>query len=294
MPETVNAVFRAVHSMKGGAGIFALDTLVRFAHIFETALDKVRSGVLAATPPVVKVFLRAADLLADLVRAAREDGSVDEARIAAMGKEFSQIDNVGGPHEDASASQPASSGEEEAAGEARENIWNILFTPYPALYAKANEAAVLLRELRRLGPTETELDSSQLPDLQELDPEGAYLTWRITLKSDCSERDILDLFEFVEDDCRLEITRAEAPGFEPGTVITGENGFKFEFFPPLEPEEEEAEAAPPEPPAPIAKARNQSRHRPHPTKPFRRWRRRLRLPMRWVPPSASISTGWTE
>ncbi len=250
--ETVNAVFRAVHSMKGGAGIFALDTLVRFAHIFETALDKVRSGSLAASPPVVAVFLRAADLLADLVRAARENATVDEARIAAMGKEFSQIENVDGQPEGVSASQPATLGEEETAGEAWGKKWNILFTPYPALYAKANEAAVLLRELRCLGPTETELDSSQLPELQALDPEGAYLTWRIMLKSDCSEQDILDLFEFVEDDCRLEITLAEPPGFEPGTVITGENGFKFEFFPPLEPEE--AEVALPEPPAPIAKA----------------------------------------
>ncbi len=247
--ETVNAVFRAVHSMKGGAGIFALDTLVRFAHIFETALDKVRSGALAASPPVVAVFLRAADLLADLVRAARENGAVDEARIAALGKEFGQIDNTGAAQEDIAARQPPGAVDESAAGKAQDHIWTILFTPYPALYAKANEAAVLLRELRRLGVTETELDGSRLPELQELDPEGAYLTWHITLKSNCGKQDILDLFEFAEDDCRLEINLAEAPGFEPGAVITGENGFKFEFFPPFEPEEEEAEAPPPAPSA---------------------------------------------
>ena len=44
--ETVNAVFRAVHSIKGGAGAFRLDALVGFAHVFETALDRVRSGAL--------------------------------------------------------------------------------------------------------------------------------------------------------------------------------------------------------------------------------------------------------
>ena len=42
-PETVNAVFRAVHSIKGGAGAFKLDRLVRFAHTFETTLDLIRS-----------------------------------------------------------------------------------------------------------------------------------------------------------------------------------------------------------------------------------------------------------
>ena len=34
--DTVNAVFRAVHSIKGGAGAFGLEQLVRFAHAFET------------------------------------------------------------------------------------------------------------------------------------------------------------------------------------------------------------------------------------------------------------------
>ena len=38
--ETVHAVFRAVHSIKGGAGAFGLDDLVTFAHLFETVLDE--------------------------------------------------------------------------------------------------------------------------------------------------------------------------------------------------------------------------------------------------------------
>ena len=42
--ETVNAVFRAVHSIKGGAGAFSLEPLVRFAHVFETTLDDVRAA----------------------------------------------------------------------------------------------------------------------------------------------------------------------------------------------------------------------------------------------------------
>jgi two-component system chemotaxis sensor kinase CheA len=71
-PETVNAVFRAVHSIKGGAGAFALDHLVSFAHVFETALDHLRAGRLTAAPELLKIMLRAADALADLVRAARD------------------------------------------------------------------------------------------------------------------------------------------------------------------------------------------------------------------------------
>src|SRR4051812_6897934 len=61
--ETVNAVFRAVHSIKGGAGAFKLSALVQFAHTFETALDHVRSGKLTPTSDMMKIMLRAADVL---------------------------------------------------------------------------------------------------------------------------------------------------------------------------------------------------------------------------------------
>ena len=86
--ETINAVFRAVHSIKGGAGAFGLDDLVRFAHTFETTLDGMRAGTLDAAPPVVKLMLRSADALADLVHIARDGGEIDGERVARMSDEL--------------------------------------------------------------------------------------------------------------------------------------------------------------------------------------------------------------
>src|SRR5579875_2124655 len=95
--ETVNAVFRAVHSVKGGAGAFGLDALVKFAHVFETTLDGVRAGRLTPTPPFVLVMLRAADVLADLVRAAQGAGEVEEARPAALAEELAALSDPSKP-----------------------------------------------------------------------------------------------------------------------------------------------------------------------------------------------------
>ncbi|MDE8346940.1 MAG: chemotaxis protein CheA, partial [Acidocella sp.] len=254
--ETVNAVFRSVHSIKGGAGIFALDALVRFAHVFETALDSVRSGQLDPGPAVLNLLLRAADVLADLVRAAREGGAVDEARTAALAAEFSQINQAG--HAPAAAPAPV----KPAAAAAKSpgpTAWDIVFTPKAALYAKANETAIILRELGRLGPVSVVLDDSELPDLAAMEPEGAYLTWRIRLDADCTEAALREVFEFVEDDCALAITQANGaapdepsePTLQPGDTISGANGFSFEFFPPVMPEDEEVvDVAPPPPPEP--------------------------------------------
>ena len=99
-PERINAVFRAVHSIKGGAGAFGLEPLVRFAHVFETALDEMRSGGLAPEDHVLKEMLRAADLLADHVAAARGGAPVDEARSAAAAVDLAALTGAALPGED--------------------------------------------------------------------------------------------------------------------------------------------------------------------------------------------------
>jgi len=219
--ETVNAVFRAVHSIKGGAGAFALDELVRFAHVFETTLDAVRAGRLQAAPALLSIMLRAADALADLVRVARDGGTVDAERIKGLAGELTALINpVAGAVPDAGTDmddfdfEPVMIAETPAE---TKRVWNIQFKPHAELYAKGNEAGLLLRELGRLGEMTVQVDSSQLPDLADLDPEGAYLVWKICLTADCEESAIRDVFDFVEDECELEVAGAagaEAPAEE--------------------------------------------------------------------------------
>jgi two-component system chemotaxis sensor kinase CheA len=206
--ETVNAVFRAVHSIKGGAGIFALDGLVRFAHVFETSLDAIRSGKMQAEPHVMALLLRAADVLMDLVRAARKGEAVAETRTQDLVAEFSALAADGGAKPAAAKAAPPPA---PPVPQVRKRTWIIRLTPKTALYAKANETALLLRELLRLGEAEVEIDTSQLPTLADLDPEGAYLTWTVTLTTDRDASAVREVFEFVEDDCELEVF--ERPDF---------------------------------------------------------------------------------
>ncbi|MFN3671739.1 MAG: chemotaxis protein CheA [Bosea sp. (in: a-proteobacteria)] len=72
-PEDVNAAFRAIHSIKGGAGAFGCTELVAFAHVFEASLDHLRSGRVAIEDAPFTLFLRCSDAVADLVSAARND-----------------------------------------------------------------------------------------------------------------------------------------------------------------------------------------------------------------------------
>ena len=233
-PETINAVFRAVHSIKGGAGAFSLEALVRFAHVFETALDEMRSGRLTPTPDSLKTMLRAADVLADHVRAAHDDGSVDEAHTAALAEELKALGPDGAGGEEAGGEddwgdfefKPMSI---EAPAAPAVTGWQVRFKPRADLYAKANEAALLLRELSRLGETQVELDDSALPALTDLDPgKAAYLAWNVTLSGEADEAAVREVFEFVDGDCELEVTpisdaqdgAADGDGIAPSTDET--------------------------------------------------------------------------
>ena len=238
-PETVNAVFRAVHSIKGGAGAFGLDDLVSFAHVFETTLDCVRSNKLEPTQDVLKVMLKSADVLADLTNAARDGGSVDEARSRTLIRELEALAHGEAPAAaEAPAPKPAAAAPKAAApapvvekpavndegfqpipfsfGDFDEEpaghyvpTCQVVFKPKKDLYAKGNEAVLLLRDVSRLGEMSVYCDMDSLPPLDKMNPEEAYFSWKISVTTDKGEDGVRSVFEFAEWDCDLDIRTIE-------------------------------------------------------------------------------------
>jgi two-component system, chemotaxis family, sensor kinase CheA len=217
--ETVNAVFRAVHSIKGGAGAFKLTQLVQFAHTFETALDHVRAGKLVPTPEIMKAMLRAADVLADLVEASRDSKEIDESSYAGVAAEIKALTMAGGEEEveEPIDFQPTvidfgmpDIAPAETAAPIHE--YRIQFAPHADLYANANEAALIIRELSRLGTAEVICDAEKVPTLDAIDPAGAYLSWTIKLSSEASIEAVREVFEFVEGEAEIGIEADGQPG----------------------------------------------------------------------------------
>jgi two-component system chemotaxis sensor kinase CheA len=237
-PETVNAVFRAVHSIKGGAGAFGLDDLVSFAHVFETTLDCVRSNKLEPNQDVLKVMLKSADVLADLTNAARDGGSVDEARSRTLIRELEALANGETPATSEAPAKPAVAAPKAAApapvvetpavnDEGFQPIpfsfgdfddepadryvptCQVFFRPKKDLYAKGNEATLLLRDLSRLGEMSIYCDMDSLPPLDKMNPEEAYFSWKISVATDKGEDGVRTVFEFAEWDCDLDISTIE-------------------------------------------------------------------------------------
>lgn len=203
--ETMHAIFRAVHSIKGGAGAFGFNRLVAFAHELETLLDTLREGSLAVTPDVVALLLRAADALADLIdeaRSAKELVPDFEAGLMQALRDMIRGDGVPG-------SKPGLKIRAGAAvrdtSEGAVQLYRINFMPKLELFQRANEPLLVIRGLRRLGAVRIETEFSRLPNLAAMEVEDCYLGWRLVLSTAASQAAVEEVFDFVVDDCDLSI-----------------------------------------------------------------------------------------
>ncbi len=204
-PEVVNAVFRAVHSIKGGAGAFGLDELVAFAHKFETVFDEVRSSKLELDTKLIQLLLRCSDHLADLVTVSRDGGSVDEEHndvlIAGLEEYLDEEEEdltfepmgLGGP------SVPLPLAVEE------EKTYEIRFRPLKEMFGTGNEPFFLFQALSELGTLEVVLDETELPGFDAMAMDDSYLAWNLTLTTTEPKSAVEAVFEFVEGLCELSI-----------------------------------------------------------------------------------------
>jgi two-component system chemotaxis sensor kinase CheA len=225
--DTINGVFRAVHSVKGGAGIFGFEDLVNFAHVFETVLDALRAGKLEATPEVIDVLLPAGDVLSDLVTMSRAGDPIPpnygheqklalEAIIGGDGHgaaEAPMADFAG------IAFTPVMISDEPADDN---HTYSIVFRPKPDLLKKANEPLFLIRDLRTMGELDLTAETDRIPHLNELEYDYPYIGWTGTLKTKSAKSAVEEVFSFVTDDCELSITEEMAAAPAPAAPKPGD------------------------------------------------------------------------
>ena len=211
--ETVNAVFRAVHSIKGGAGAFGLDELVSFAHTFENVLDLLRSEKIGFNSDLMLLLLRSSDQLANLVEAARDDVAVDEATSTAI-LELLQTYIGDEPEEEVVfAPMTLDLGGDLPPLTAAEETFVIRFIPNETLYKNGHEPVFFFKSLAELGEITVSSDASDIPMLADLDPSSSYMSFEVRLSTTAAQHQIEEIFEFVETLCDIDIqTHSDTSG----------------------------------------------------------------------------------
>lgn len=237
--ETVGSAFRAIHSVKGGAGTFGMTALVDFSHHFENALDLVRSEELNVTGEVMQTFLRANDIVVDLVDDARAGGDGEAVDSAAALAEIKRLTGAGDDadadvddldalfegddalddldamfegDDDPAPATPMADGDADAANADAQSATNyeIQITPQTDLFRRAVDMSVVFDGLEELGALETTGDASEIPELASLDVSANYLRWTCRLTAPVKPRDIVGEFDLFLDEAEYKIAEAAA------------------------------------------------------------------------------------
>lgn len=215
--ETVNAVFRAVHSIKGAAGAFALDELVGFAHKFETVLDEVRSHRLGIDDKLLRTLQRAGDILANLVDDARDETPANRDLVDPV---LSDLQSFLGPDQDSPAEEFVFEAMTLDFGESSDApvTHELTFTPNREFYTCGHDPVLLIAALQDIGAIEVTVDTTQLPgSFTDFHWDEGYLSWTVKISGPATDLPMREVFQFVDDLCDLKIIQIDDD--EPKTVL---------------------------------------------------------------------------
>ena len=217
--EQLHHIFRAAHSIKGGAGTFGFSAISDFTHEAETLLDLMREGKVPVSQPRVDTLLQAVDVMRDLFAAAAERTEIDPQRVvqvqqalaglchsATVVEELPQGEQATGPTPERVQVEEEPT---ESNGPRVESGWQIDFLPHADMLRTGNDPVRILRELSALGDITVELTRSGLPEFGFLEPEDCYLGWHIRLQGDVDRADLEDVFDWVTESCDLSIEPLE-------------------------------------------------------------------------------------
>lgn len=208
-PDAVNAIFRAAHTIKGSGGLFDLPQLVGFTHVVESVLDLVRDEALTLSSDLIGLLLVCCDHIHALVETAADPSHADPAALAAEAEPLlAQLQT----YLQGCACGVTATAIQHSTPEKQSGYWRITLKLFADALRFGNSPLKLIRNLRGLGSVESiHTDISQLPAFDDLDPEANYLGFQILLRSDADRAAIEDVFEFVREDCDLDIVAVPAP-----------------------------------------------------------------------------------
>jgi two-component system, chemotaxis family, sensor kinase CheA len=224
--ETINTIFRAAHSIKGGAGTFGFMEISEFTHSVETLLDEMRNGTRGVTPDALQVLLQSVDVIREMIQSAQAKQPIvmtganalsgELARVLARkggsasgaGTEAAAVHAAAPPValESSAVAAPPAAAANATPPVKRENSptngvlegWRIDFAPDPSLFKTCNDPMRIFDELANLGQLHVSANIDKVPSLSELDPTQCYMSWTLTLRAAAEHARVAEVFDWVD------------------------------------------------------------------------------------------------
>lgn len=224
--DTINSIFRVAHTIKGSSGLFGLDAIVSFVHVVETALDRVRIGKVPMDSAFAVLLLSCKDHIGALVAAATGGSEGSHPSLDARSAELSILlqakagavndattaTSASGTKHDPRVNAASTDSRTQSAGGHWPGHWHISARFKPDVLRGGMDPLSFIRYLTTFGEIKgIAVVADALPPADGFDPETCYLGFELAFASETDEARIRAAFEFVCDDCVLQILPPHAP-----------------------------------------------------------------------------------
>jgi len=235
--EAINTIFRAAHSIKGGAGTFGFGEISKFTHAVETLLDQMRNGTRGVSADAVQVLLQAVDAMREMVALARDGTPGRPATADAVGERLTAIleepanpaSSRGWPPAETPAAaappdppalaaspdpaaiavvpgpparKPAVAATPEPPAEptaaGEQTHWRIRFMPHVSLFETCNDPLRMFTQLASLGRLQAQAFTQGVPALSEIDATQCHLSWTLDLHGAVTREELAEIFDWVD------------------------------------------------------------------------------------------------
>jgi two-component system chemotaxis sensor kinase CheA len=199
--ETVEKVFRVMHTLKGSSSMFGYQKVGDVTHFLENCYDEIRAAKAQPDQKLVSLTFLALDhikrLLSDPQLSSESTRLEHEQLLEELEKQWHHKAQTPALAKEQAIDQP---------GAQEQHTYFIYFKPKPEIFQFGSNPFYILDDLAQLGELRTFVNDSILPSLEEIKPELSYLSWGCLLLSEAAETEIQEVFLFVEDLCDLKIS----------------------------------------------------------------------------------------
>ena len=207
--DAIGAIFRAAHTIKGSAGLFGLDPIVSFTHIVEDVLDRLRDGSVSVDAGLIAVLLKSGDHMLELIEVVASQGAQLQAPALAREAELRQtLQAYQGPSQSETLEPEVLPDIEAAGADTQAVLWHISLRFSKDVFRNGMDPLSFLRFLNTLGEiVAVHTLTDNLPTVEAWDAESCYLGFEIDFHSSASHAAINEVFDFVREDCQIEIVQ---------------------------------------------------------------------------------------
>lgn len=203
--ESIGTIFRAVHTIKGSAGMFGFDDIVAFTHTGEDLFQNIRQGSIKITKEMIDLFLLCKDHMDKLIEVLVDEEELDE-ETKALGEDLIKRLNLYiSPVE-----QKQTHGAEEIPAEIESlaksineasTRWHISIRFKEDFFTTGMSINSIFNFLNKIGKVLINHPIVyNIPNLTNLNPLHPYIGFELLVQADVSRKEIEGVFEFVKND----------------------------------------------------------------------------------------------